>query len=71
MLPYGWWLVCLLVYMASMFDCEMTSMQGMSSIRDPGTFMYRDTRAPFNGMRGKREYLDDEYADIYNRVGTW
>ena len=57
--------------MASMFDCEMTSMQGMSSIRDPGTFMYRDTRAPFNGMRGKREYLDDEYADIYNRVGTW
>ena len=65
MLPYVWGLVCFLMVMATMAETEMTSLQGMESNREQGILLDRETRAPFNGMRGKRDQEDI----FYSRVG--
>ena len=61
-----WWILCLVLSMASMAHCDMASMQGMSDNREQGRLMDRDIRAPFNGMRGKR--LQADQYNIYSRV---
>ena len=57
MLPHVWWLVCFLMVMATMTETEMTSLQGMESNREQGILLNKETRAPFSGMRGTRQFL--------------
>jgi len=45
----------------------MTSLQE-KDIQSPDGELYRDIRAPFNGMRGKREGLNDVYNRVENLV---
>ena len=56
----------LLVVMLGMSVMGVASLQEKSSNVDQRE-LFRDIRAPFNGMRGKREPAN--MPDIYNRVG--
>ena len=56
--------LAIMVAMLSMSCKGMTSMQEQSNSKE---LLDRDIRAPFNGMRGKRDPADDN--EIYNRVG--
>ena len=67
MLPHVWGLVCFLMFMVTMSETEMNSLQDMESNREQGILLDRDTRAPFNGMRGKRYHQEDK--DTFSRVG--
>jgi len=54
-----------LVVLTVVGEGQMASMQGISMDREPEDLMDREIRAPFNGMRGKRDYVD--YDDLYSQ----
>ena len=52
------------MFMATMAETEMTSLQGKESNREQGILLDRENRAPFNGMRGKRDPGDNFYSRV-------
>ena len=46
--------------MVSVSNCQITNMQGMSGNTDQDMIMDRFIRAPFNGMRGKKDDTDEK-----------
>ena len=46
--------------MVSVSNCQITNMQGMSGNTDQDVIMDRFIRAPFNGMRGKKDDTDEK-----------